>query len=43
MRGIIPYDFWDHFILMANPDHLIFGINSNVMVNEGTNEDTTSK
>lgn len=35
-KGIIFHDFWDHFFLMVNPDHLIFGINSNVMVNGDT-------
>lgn len=32
--GIIFHDFWDHFVLMVNSDHLIFGINSNVMCGE---------
>lgn len=37
-EGIIFHDFWGHFFLMVNPDHLIFGINSNVMANGGRTE-----
>lgn len=41
--GVISHDFWDHFFLMVTSDHLIFGINSNVMVNGGDETKTSER